>query len=136
MFEENRHIIRFQNLIDKASARIESMAWHRAGEKSTDWAYDDPVQDAYMYTLRDLTELNHCPLDKMTDIFLNIFLKCSLCNENVGILILIALKCVPNDAFDNEKTLDQVMVWRRTGDKPLPEPMLTLFIGRIYGSLS
>ena len=45
------------------------------------------------------------------------------------------------DAFyiDNKLTLVQVMAWRRTGDKPLSEPMLTRFIDaymRHYGEMS
>ena len=29
--------------------------------------------------------------------------------------------------MDNKSALVQVMAWRRKGDKPLPEPMLTQF---------
>ena len=29
--------------------------------------------------------------------------------------------------MDNKSVLVQVMAWRQTGDKPLPEPMLTQF---------
>ena len=32
---------------------------------------------------------------------------------------------VPKEPIDNDTELVKVMVWRRTGDKPLPEPMLT-----------
>ena len=31
-------------------------------------------------------------------------------------------------AIDDKPALFLVMAWRRTGDKPLPEPMLTQFI--------
>ena len=55
------------------------------------------------------------------DIFKWIFL-----NEN-RIPIEILLKCVPRNLFDNEPALLQVMAWRRTGDTPLPEPMMTQF---------
>ena len=48
-------------------------------------------------------------------------------NENVRISIQILLKFVSNGPIDNKSTLVQVMVWRRTGDKPLPESMLTQF---------
>ena len=34
---------------------------------------------------------------------------------------------VPKSPIDNKAALDRVMVWRQTGDKPLPEPMLTPF---------
>ena len=56
------------------------------------------------------------------DIFKRIFL-----NENVRIVIEIPHKFIPNGPIDNKSALVQVMAWRRTGDKPLPEPMLTQF---------
>ena len=49
-------------------------------------------------------------------------------NENFCILIQISLKFVPNGPIDNKSALVQVMAWCRTGNKPLPEPKLTLFI--------
>ena len=48
-------------------------------------------------------------------------------NENVRISIEISLKLVPRGLIDNNSALVQVMAWRRTGDKPLPEPILTQF---------
>ena len=54
------------------------------------------------------------------DIFKRIFL-----NENVSILIQISLKLVSKGAIDNKSSLVQVMAWRRSGDKPLSEPMMT-----------
>ena len=53
--------------------------------------------------------------------------KCIFLNEKVRISIKISLKFVPKGPIDNESALVQVMAWRRTGDKPLPEPMLTQF---------
>ena len=41
--------------------------------------------------------------------------------------IRISLKIVPMSLIDNKPVLVQVMVWRRTGDKPLTEIMLTQF---------
>ena len=35
--------------------------------------------------------------------------------------------CVPNDIIDNTTAVVQLMAWRRTGDKPLPELMLIQF---------
>ena len=29
--------------------------------------------------------------------------------------------------INNEPALDQVMAWRRSGDKPLPDPMMTKY---------
>ena len=57
------------------------------------------------------------------DIFNSIFL-----NENGMIPIQISLKCVPRSPIDNKPALVQVMAWHRTGDKPLPEERMTLFI--------
>ena len=52
------------------------------------------------------------------DVFKDIFL-----NENVWILIKISLKFVPKGPINNIPALVQMMAWRRSGDKPLSEPM-------------
>ena len=53
--------------------------------------------------------------------------KCIFFSENDRILIRIPLKFVPMSPIDNKPALVQVKVWGRTGDKPLPELMLTQF---------
>ena len=53
--------------------------------------------------------------------------KCIFLNENNRILIQISLKFVPRGPIGNKPALVQVMAWRRTGDKPLLEPMLAQF---------
>ena len=64
--------------------------------------------------------------------------KCIFVNENEitsnilhdisdKILIWISLKFAPRGPIDNKPALAQVMAWHRTGDKPLPEPMLSHF---------
>ena len=53
------------------------------------------------------------------DIFKRIFF-----NENVWISIKISLKFVPKDPINNIPALVQIMAWRRSGDKPLSEPMM------------
>ena len=45
----------------------------------------------------------------------------------IYISIQISLTFVPMVRIDNFAALVQVMAWRRSGDKPLPEPMLTYF---------
>ena len=50
-----------------------------------------------------------------------------LMNESFFVSIPISLKFVPKGPIDNKAALVQVMAWRRTGDKPLPEPMRTQF---------
>ena len=58
------------------------------------------------------------------DILNRIFL-----NENVWISIKISLKCVSNGPIDNKPSLIPLMAClARTGDKSLPEPLLTQFI--------
>ena len=42
--------------------------------------------------------------------------------------IQISLKNAPRSPIHNRPALFQVMAWRRTGDKPLPEQMMTQFI--------
>ena len=43
------------------------------------------------------------------------------------IQIQVSLKLVPKGPIDNKAALVQVMAWRRTGDRPLPEPMITKY---------
>ena len=53
--------------------------------------------------------------------------KCIFLNENGRISIKKSLKFVPRSPVDNKPALVQIMAWRRPGDKPLSEPMLTQF---------
>ena len=69
--------------------------------------------------------LTHLSLDKMSAILADDIFKCIFLNENYGIPIRISLKFVPMSLIDNKEALVQVMAWRRTGDKPWPEPMLS-----------
>ena len=58
------------------------------------------------------------------DIFKSIF------NESVWISITtctISLKFIPKGPIDYKLALVQVVAWHRTGEKPLPESMLTQF---------
>ena len=62
----------------------------------------------------------------MAAILAGIF-KCIFMNEDDKIPIQISLKPVSRDPIDNPPALVQVMAWRRTGDRPLPEPILIQF---------
>ena len=53
--------------------------------------------------------------------------KCIFQNDNDKIPIQIQLKFVLGSPIDNKPALFHVMAWCPTGDKPLPEPMLTQF---------
>ena len=57
--------------------------------------------------------------------------KCIFLNENVWISIKISLKFVPKGPINNIPALVQIMVWRRSGDKPLSEPMMVSLLTHI-----
>ena len=67
------------------------------------------------------------PLDKMAAALAHDIFKCMFLNENDRIPIQISLKFIPRSPIDNKPAVAQVMAWRRIGDKPLSEPMLTWF---------
>ena len=91
------------------------------------WTNDESIQ-WHIDASSVLNLLTHLPLDKMAAILADDNFKCIFFNENYRIMIQISLKYVPRSPIDNKSALVQVMVWRRSGDKPLPEPMLTQFI--------
>ena len=82
-----------------------------------------------------IVTFNPSPLDKMSAISLTFSNAFSSMNI-FCILIRISLKFVRKGPNDNTWVLVQVMAWRPTGDKPLSEPMLTLFIDGEVGSKS
>ena len=51
-------------------------------------------------------------------------LKFMFFNENVWIPFKISLKFLPKGPINNIPALVQIMAWRRSGDKPLSEPMM------------
>ena len=60
----------------------------------------------------------------------NIF-KCIFLNENARISIKFSLKFVPKGPINKIPTLVQIMAWRRSGDKPLSEPMMVSLLAHI-----
>ena len=60
------------------------------------------------------------------DTFKRIFL-----NENIRISINISLMFVPRGPVNNNPALVQIMAWRRSGDKPLSEPMMVSLLPHI-----
>ena len=77
----------------------------------------------YMSGLRQhLLRLTHWGRDKMDAIsqtFSSAFF-----NENIWIPIKMSLKFVPKGSIYKIPASDQIMAWRRPGDKPLSEPMM------------
>ena len=72
-------------------------------------------------------KLTHLPLDMMAAILADDIFKHIFRNENIRISIQISLKLVPKGLIDNTSALVKVMAWRRAGDKPLPDTMMTHF---------
>ena len=66
-------------------------------------------------TLRPRQNGRHFADDTLNRFFLN---------EIVRILIKISLKFVPKGPINNIPSLVQILAWRRSGDKPLSEPMM------------
>ena len=75
---------------------------------------------------RSVPCLTHLPPNKMAAISQMIF-QMHFHEWKFLYYIQMSLKFVPRCQIDNKSVLVQVMAWRRTGDKPLPEPMLTQF---------
>ena len=81
----------------------------------------DPV-DTSIITLRPRQNGRHFADDMFKYIFLN---------ENVWIQIKISLKFVPKVPINNIPALVQIMAWRRSGDKPLSQPMMDSLLTHI-----
>ena len=73
-------------------------------------------------TLRPRQDSRHFP----DDIF-----KCIFLNENATISFKKSLKFVPKVRINNIAALVQIMAWRRSGDKPLSEPMVVSLLTHI-----
>ena len=58
--------------------------------------------------------------------------KCIFVNGNICILAKMSLKFVPKGPINNIPALVQVMAWRRSGDKPLSEPLMVRSPTHIY----
>ena len=70
---------------------------------------------------------NSSSLGQRDHYFADDIFKCISLNEKFYISIRIALKSVPRGLFEDNLTLVQVMAWRQTGDKILPEPVMIHF---------
>ena len=78
-------------------------------------SYTPAINTQVINTLRPRQNEQHFA----DDIFKRIFF-----NENVWILIKISLKFVHKGPIYSIPALVKLMAWRRSGDKPLPEPMM------------
>ena len=78
------------------------------------------TNDIQMWYINKLTQWGR---DKMATIADDTFERIIL-NENVWTSIKISLKFVPKGSIKNIPSLVKIMAWRRSGDKPLFEPMM------------
>ena len=60
---------------------------------------------------------------------------CVFLNENVWISNKISLKFVPKGQINHFPALVQIMAWRRTGYKPLSEPMMVILLTHVCVTL-
>ena len=72
-----------------------------------------------------LWPFNSSPPEQNGRQFKNDIFKCIFLKENGCILFQISLKFILKGPIDNEQALVKIMAWRRIGDKPLSELMLT-----------
>ena len=71
--------------------------------------------------------INSSPPGQSGHAFSDDIFKCIFMGEKFCIVIKISLKFIPKAPINIILALVQIMAWRRLGDKPLSEPMLTRF---------
>ena len=74
--------------------------------------------------IQDLGLVDSLRLTQNDRLFADKTFKCIFLNENGLITIKISLKFVPRDQINNIPALAQITACRRSGDKPLSEPMM------------
>ena len=57
--------------------------------------------------------------------------KCTFLNLNVWISLKMSLKFVPKFPINNIPALVQILTWRRSGDRPLSEPVMVSLLTHI-----
>ena len=105
----------------KSAASVLVMVWIQTRWQVINWTNADKViwnRPQWFNSLRPRQNRRHFA----DDVF-----KYNFLNENVWVAINISLKFVPKGSINNIPVLVQIMAWRRTGDKPLSEPMMTQF---------
>ena len=101
------------------------MAWRRIGDKPLSETMLTQFTDAYMRHHPGALSLTHLPRDKMAVISQTTFSNTFSWMKMYVLQFLWSF--VPKRPINNIPELFQIMAWRRIGDKPLYEPMLTQF---------
>ena len=79
---------------------------------------------AWSHQAIDWTNINTLRLRQDGRHFADDIFTCIFFNENCYVLMKFLLKYVRKGPIDNKPALVQIMAWRRSGDKPLSEPMM------------
>ena len=87
------------------------------------WALTDPIDGSWMLTGWMLF-INTLGPRQDGRHFADVIFTCIFFNENCCILIKLSLKYVRKGPINNNSALVQIMAWRRSGYKPLSEPMM------------
>ena len=77
--------------------------------------------------VRPFVFINSCPRRQNGHHFSDDIYICIFVNEKCCIFIKKLLTFVPKGPINNNPVLVQIMAWRRIGDKPLSEPIMTQF---------
>ena len=105
-----------------AILRIWQEAHYVNYQRNPNQAPEDARPCMMLNTLRPRQNGRHFP----DDIF-----KCISLDVNVSVSLSISLKFVPKVRINNIPPLVQIMAWRRSGDKPLSEPVMVSILTHI-----
>ena len=114
-------MVRTRTSEEPTRQRSERLFKNRKSYPGSSWRIDSTARPC-VNTLRPGQNDRRFP----DEIFKWIFL-----NENVWISINIWLKFVPKGPINNIPALVQIMAWRRSGDKPLSEPIMVSLLTHI-----
>ena len=90
------------------------------------WTYRSAQPGINRYLVLNTLRLRQNGRHFADDTFKRIFV-----NENIRISIKISFKFVPKGPINNNPALVQIMAWRRSGGKPLSEPMVVSLLTHI-----
>ena len=111
-----------QDLTDDKSTLVQVMAWCR--QATSHYLNQCWPRSQKPYGVTRLQWVNTLRPRQNGYQFPDDTFKCIFLNENIQILVKIALKFIPKYPINNIPTLVQIMDWCWPGDKPLCEPMM------------
>ena len=97
------------------------------------WSHWGELIESRCRILHSKNSINSSPPGQNGRNFTDDMFKRIFVNENIWMLNKFSLKCALWGWIHNMSALVQIMVWRRPGDKPLSEPMLTQLTAALGG---